>query len=353
MITKNVLKLSLILSMVAVIGACSNEQSEQTDFETVPVQRKSISASIMATGIIKPKVGAEVRVGSRVSGIVKRLYVKNGDIVKKGELLAQIDDSELAARYSLEKANLDNTQTVARFAKIEMERMKALSDKNFSSAQSLDNTVKEYEIALANVASEKAALDYASTQLEFTKIYAPISGVIGSVSTQEGETVSAAFAAPTFVTIIDLNRIEVWTYVDETDIGKVETGQKATFTVDTYTGERFEGTVSAIYPKAEIRDNVVNYIAIVEITNTIGKILRPEMTASVTIQTTDVGKVLSVPNRAIKRKNAESVVYVLDKGKPVMQKIKTGVKGTQLTEVVEGLKENDRIIINSESLIKQ
>ncbi len=353
MITKTVLKLAVILSITAVISACSNEQAEKQDFETVPVQRKSISASIMATGIIKPKVGAEVRVGSRVSGIVEKLYVKNGDEVKKGQLLARIDDAELSARYRLESANLLNVQTAAKYAKIEMERMKALAAKDFSSTQTLDNAVKEYEMAAARVESGKASVDYASTQLEFTKIFAPIQGVIGSVSTQEGETVSATFAAPTFVTIIDLSRIEVWTYVDETDIGKVETGQKATFTVDTYTGERFEGTVSAIYPKAEIRDNVVNYIAIVEITNTKGKILRPEMTASVTIQTTESGKVLSLPNRAIKRKNAESVVYMLDKGKPVLQKIKTGVKGAQLTEVLEGLKENDRIIINSESLIKQ
>lgn len=353
MITKNVLKLSLLLGITAVISACSNEQPEKQDFETVPVQRKTINTSIMATGIIKPKVGAEVRVGSRVSGIVEKLYVKNGDEVKKGQLLARIDDAELSAQYRLEKANLLNVQTAAKYAKIEMDRMKALAAKDFSSAQTLDNAIKDYEMAFARVESSKASVDYASTQVGFTKIFAPISGVIGSVSTQEGETASAAFAAPTFVTIIDLHRIEVWTYVDETDIGKVEAGQKATFTVDTYTGERFEGTVSAIYPKAEIRDNVVNYIAIVEINNTKGKILRPEMTASVSIQTTASNKVLSVPNKAIKRKNAESVVYMLDKGKPVMQKIKTGVKGAQLTEVLEGLKENDRIIINSESLIKQ
>ncbi|HEX2935566.1 MAG TPA: efflux RND transporter periplasmic adaptor subunit [Bacteroidales bacterium] len=343
---------AFLVSGTLLLSACADKNAGESSFETVPVQRKSISSTIMATGIIKPKVGAEVRVGSRVSGIVEKLYVKNGDEVKKGQLLARIDDAELSARYRLERANLLNAQTASKYAKIEMDRMKGLAAKDFSSAQTLDNAVKEYEMAFARVESSEASVDYASTQLGFTKIFAPISGVIGSVSTQEGETVSAAFAAPTFVTIIDLHRIEVWTYVDETDIGKVETGQKATFTVDTYTGERFEGTVSAIYPKAEIRDNVVNYIAIVEITNSKGKILRPEMTASVTIQTSESSKVLTVPSHAVKRKNAESVVYVLEKGRPVMQKIKTGVKGTQLTEVVDGLKENDRIIINSESLTK-
>lgn len=330
---------------MAFLGGCSNNASAP-EVETFVVRRNNISSSILATGIIKSKIGAEVRVGSRVSGIVKRLYVKNGDEVHAGELLANLDDSELAARYRLEVANLDNCQTVARYAKLEMERVKSLVDKNFTSVQSYDNLVKSYELALANLASQKAALDYAETEVGFTKIYAPISGVIGSVSTQEGETVSAAFTSPTFVTIVDLSRIEVWTYVDETDIGKVEPRQKVTFTVDTYSGSTFNGTVSAIYPKAEIRDNVVNYIVIVEIFDKLGKILRPEMTASVTIQTKPANLVLCIPNNLIMRKNNESIVYVLKNGKRVMQKIKTGLKGIQLTEVIEGLEENDKVIMN-------
>jgi len=343
-------KQAMMWSLAAIVTACSYK-TDIPGAETVTVQRKTICSSILATGIIKPKVGAEVRVGSSVSGIVKRLCVKNGDEVHKGDLLANIDDSELSARYRLELANLDNVQTTAKYAKIEMERAQSLAAKDFYSVQSYDNAVKEYAIAVARVSSEKAAVDYAATQLSFTRILAPISGVIGSVSTQEGETVSATFAAPTFVTIIDLSRIEVWTYVDETDIGKVEVGQKASFTVDTYAGSRFEGTVSAIYPKAEVRDNVVNYIVIVEIADQKGKTLRPEMTASVTIQTNESNRVLSIPTSVVKRKNAESIVYVLENGKPVMQRIKIGIKGNQMTEVVEGLKENDKVIMNSDELI--
>jgi macrolide-specific efflux system membrane fusion protein len=176
--------------------------------------------------------------------------------------------------------------------------------------------------------------------------------VIGSVSTQEGETVSAAFTSPTFVTIIDLSRIEVWTYVDETEIGRVEQGQKVSFTVDTYGGAVFEGSISSIYPKAEIRDNVVNYIAIVELSDKKGKILRPEMTASVTIQTSPSNMVLSIPNNIIRRDNSETIVYVLKEGKPEMRKIKTGLKGTQLTEVTEGLQENDKVILNIDDILK-
>ena len=347
---QSLIKFSIVLGMAVVITSCSNTSDSET-FQTVAVQRKTINTSIIATGIIKPKVGAEVRVGSRASGIVKRLYVKIGDEVRKGDLLSNLDDLELSARYRLEVANLDNAQTVLKYAGIEKDRVKSLVEKDFTSMQSYDNAVKEYDMALARVASTQASVDFAYTELGFTKIFAPISGVIGSVSTQEGETVSAAFTAPTFVTIIDLSRIEVWAYVDETDIGKIEIGQKASFTVDTYTGNRFEGTISAIYPKAEIRDNVVNYIVILEISDNMGKILRPEMTASVTIQTSAMDRVLSIPNNAIKRKNAETVVYILENGKPILKKIKTGLKGSQITEVMEGLKENDQVIINSEELI--
>jgi len=346
----NIIKLAILGSMAIILASCGST-SEKLNFQTIGVQRKTISTTILATGIIKPKVGAEVRVGSRVSGIVKKLYVKNGDEIRKGELLANLDDSELSARFRLEVANLENAKTVLKYAKIEVQRVKTLADKDFASTQTYDNAVKNYYMAISQVASEQAAVDFATTELSFARISAPISGVIGSVSTQEGETVSAAFTAPTFVTIIDLARIEVWVYVDETDIGKVETGQKATFTVDTYSGNTFEGTVSAIYPKAEIRDNVVNYVVIIEILDRKNKILRPEMTTSVNIQTSAINRVLCIPNNVIKRKNDETIVYVLENGKPTIRKIKTGTKGGQMTEIMEGLKENERIIVNGEEII--
>lgn len=189
---KNLLKYLMFFSLTTFLGGCAKD-NKAPEIETITVKRNNISASILATGIIKSKIGAEVRVGSRVSGIVKRLFVKNGDEVHRGDLLAILDDSELSARNRIELADLDNCQTVAKYAKIEMDRAKSLIDKDFTSKQTYDDLVKSYEIALARLSSQKAAVDYSSAQLGFTKIYAPISGVIGSVSTQEGETVSAAF----------------------------------------------------------------------------------------------------------------------------------------------------------------
>lgn len=340
------------VSLITIAVSCSGT-SDTPVFETVAVQKRNISTSILATGIVKPKIGAEVKVGSRVSGVVKKLYVNNGDRVRKGDLLAILDDAELSARYRLEIANLDNARIALKYAGIEMERIKSLVEKDFASAQTYDNLVKEYNLAMARVASQQALVDYAATELGFAKIYAPISGVIGSVTTQEGETVSAAFTAPTFVTIVDVSRIEIWAYVDETDIGKVVTGQQASFIVDTYPGIVFKGKVSATYPKAEIRDNVVNYVAIIEIESTQEKQLRPEMTTYVTIRTNNTGNVLGIPNHAIRRQNSETIVYVLEDGLPEIKKIKTGAKGTQMTEVIEGLKENELVIINAEEITNQ
>jgi RND family efflux transporter MFP subunit len=333
------------------LASCSGT-GETPGYDITSVQRRNIETSIVATGIVKPKIGAEVKVGSRASGVVKKLYVKNGDKVRKGDVLAVLDDAELSAKYRLELANLDNAKTNLKYAAIELERIKALNSKDFASAQAYDNQVKEFDLAVARVASQQAMTDYAATQLGFTKIYAPISGFIGSVSTQEGETVAASFVSPTFVTIIDLARIEVWAYVDETDIGKVTTGQKVTFTVDTYPGTQFEGVVSAIYPKAEIRDNVVNYIAIVEIKNNLEFQLRPEMTTYVSIMTQQKENVLSVPDNAVQRDNNETVVYVLRDNHPEKRIIKTGAKGSQITEVLEGLHEHEQVILNSEVIDK-
>jgi RND family efflux transporter MFP subunit len=238
---------------------------------------------IKASGVIKPCVGAEVRVGSRLSGVVKRLHVQVGDPVSPGQRLAELDDRELLARIDEANANHRLALAELRYASSHLDRQRSIAAARVISAGDLDLAERAFAVAEQQVAAAKAAVNYAQTQLDYTVIDAPIGGVVASVATQEGETVSASFSAPTFVTLIDLARLEVWAYVDETDIGRVELGQRATFTVDTYGSEAFEGTVAAIYPKAEIRDNVVNYIAVVRFEPQPGRTLRPDMTAFVRI----------------------------------------------------------------------
>jgi HlyD family secretion protein len=338
---------SWIIALILAVGliSCENETAEQ-QYETAIVKKRSLSSTVLATGIIKPKVGAEVRVGSRVSGTVKQLNAHVGDIVKRGDLLARLDDVELTALYNQVAANLDNATTVLKYAKIEKERQETLLAANVSSRQACDQAVREYDIARAQVAQMTAMLAYAKVQLDYTKIVAPIDGAVASVSTQEGETVAAQFAAPTFLTIIDLKRLEVRAYVDETDISKVAEGQKAEFTVDTYAGTTFEGVVKAIYPKAELIDNVVNYVVIIDISDRKGKILRPEMTTTVNILNESLDGVVAIPNKAIAHNNGDDFVYVLNAGKPEERKVTVGAKTKSLTQIMSGLQENEIVILN-------
>jgi macrolide-specific efflux system membrane fusion protein len=168
---------------------------------------------------------------------------------------------------------------------------------------------------------------------------------VASVSTQEGETVAASFTTPTFVTIIDLDRLELWAYVDETDIGRVEEGQRAVFTVDTYTDTDFEGQVQSIYPDAVIENTVVNYITIIRIGDRHGKILRPEMTAYVTIYLETRDDVLAVPRGAIRRDGGRYVVRVLQDGVVEDREVRVGWRDEDFTEIVEGLTEGETVLV--------
>lgn len=329
-------------------ASCSfftGEQEEQDSYRTTVVERRDIGSSIMATGIIKPKVGAEVRVGSRISGIVNTLHANVGDIVQKGDLIAELDSTELKAKYDQSLAALATARADYKYAKTDLERQKQLFRKEFISENKLDLAQKSFQIKKAQYEQAEANLDYAQVQLEYTRIRAPINGIVASVSTQEGETVAASFAAPTFVTIIDLDRLEVHAYVDETDIGRVKVGQEAFFTVDTYRDVEFEGKVTAIYPEAEIQNNVVNYIATINIAEFRGKTLRPEMTTTVTIYLDSRKDVLAVPTTALQRERSGMVVNIPGKDKIEKKPVETGWSSDGFTEITAGLSEGDTVIL--------
>lgn len=322
----------------------NNEKKDQ--YQTVVVTRRDLGSSVLATGIVKAMVGAEVRVGSRVSGLVKKLHANVGDYVKKGQIIAELEPSELQAKYNQAKAALENAIANFEYARLDLERQKSLIKQNYISQNQMDVAEKSFEVNKAQVEQAKANLEFAKVQLDYTKINAPIAGVVASVSTQEGETVAASFAAPTFVTIIDLERLEIWAYVDETDIGRIQVGQSAIFTVDTYPNTDFESEVTAIYPKAVIQDNVVNYVVTLKITDHKNKTLRPEMTANVTISLEVRKGVLTIPLSTIKRERGERYVTVLEGEKQVPRKVKTGWTSGGLIEIVSGLKDGETIIIS-------
>ncbi|MGD9928554.1 MAG: efflux RND transporter periplasmic adaptor subunit [Mangrovibacterium sp.] len=313
--------------------------------QTSEVVRRDIGSTVLATGIIKPQVGAEVKVGSRVSGVVKKLRANIGDYVQAGQVIAELDNAELQAKLNQNLAALSKAEADFEYAKLNMERQKSLLEQNYISQQQFDIAENAFKITGAQLKQAEANVEVAKVQLSYTTIYALTSGIISSVSTQEGETVLAGLAAPTFVNIIDLDRLEVQVYVDETDIGKIFTGQEVTFTVDTYSDTDFKGKVTAIYPKAVIQDNVVNYIVVVEIEDFQGKILRPEMTTTVIIHLETRKDVLTVPSRAIARERGERFVTVIDGETQTKKKIKTGWYDNSYTEVTEGLRENEFVLL--------
>ncbi|MFO7914542.1 MAG: efflux RND transporter periplasmic adaptor subunit [Candidatus Krumholzibacteriales bacterium] len=338
----------LIIILIFIFGysLLSDNNENRDQYQTAVVTRRDLGSSVLATGIVKAMVGAEVRVGSRVSGLVKNIYANVGDYVKKGQIIAELEPSELQAKYEQAYANWRNAVANFEYAKLDLERQKSLIKQNYISQNQVDLAEKSFEVNRAQLEQAKANLEFAKVQLDYTKITAPIAGVVASVSTQEGETVAASFAAPTFVTIINLERLEVWTYVDETDIGRIQAGQSAIFTVDTYPDSEFEGEVTAIYPKALIQDNVVNYVVTLKITDHKEKTLRPEMTANVTIYLEARKDILTIPLSAIRRKRGERFVTVLEGEKQVPRKVKTGWTSNGLIEIVSGLQEGETVVIS-------
>jgi RND family efflux transporter MFP subunit len=292
-------------------------------------------------------VGAEVRVGSRVSGVLERLYVTVGDRVKPRQLLAQLDAAELVARVKQAEAALANARAEHAYAAQEHARAVELERKQIVPAAEMAVMKRQLDVSAAQVSQAEADLESARIQLDYTKIFAPIGGVVAEVATQVGETVAASFTSPTFVTIIDLDRLEVWAYVDETDVGRVEVGQRVIFTVDTYLDTEFEGEVTAIRPMAEVQDAVVNYVTVVEIADSQGKVLRPEMTATVNILLESRDDVLAIPNTAVRRDRTGTYAFAIEQGSRVRQEIRVGYRGRDYTEIIQGLKEGDRVIVGT------
>jgi multidrug efflux pump subunit AcrA (membrane-fusion protein) len=363
--------------------------------ELVTVAPRSFTATVSALGAVKPQIGAEVRVGSRISGRVWRLRANIGDRVGKHQIIAELETAELDALIDQRQAELKlgeaklaafDTLTpqelaraqadVARFAaeaKLASEewgRQQTLAqrllapqaaadaarDRHLAAQAQLESALRALELvrsgnaegrkqAEADVERVRAALESAVVERSFTVLRSPIDGIVASVSTQEGETVAAGLSAPTFVTVVDLDRLQLNAYVDEVDIGKIAPGQSARFTVDAFPARDFTGRVAAIYPTATIQDNVVKYVVAVEIETGYGGLLRPEMTANVRIQL-DERPVLAVPARAIRRVDGRSVVYIQVGNSIEARPVRAGLRDGSWVEIAQGLVAGDRVLVD-------
>ena len=363
------------------------------DYDFKPVIRKDIYQKVVATGSVTLKTGAEVKIGARISGQLEKLMVKIGDTVRAGDTIATIEHEDLLARVAQFAADLKAEE--ARLTKIkgegplEINKLKAaleelnvqisLAQKMLSRNQTLrkkgivsESVVDEADERLLvlnaqiNLAEEEIKLEEArlqndtrlqeakvekalanileeETQLSYATITAPIDGVIAFVSTQEGETVVASMSAPTFVTLIDLKKLEVTAFVDETDIGKIKEKQQARFTVDAFPKKFFQAEIHEIRPKAVIKDNVVNYEVMLEISKSNISLLRPEMTANIVVTTGVHENVLVIPRGAVKRSGKNSFA-VMKTGIDLSEKsIELGWRDGDAQEVVSGLNDGDQV----------
>jgi RND family efflux transporter MFP subunit len=313
--------------------------------EVARVMRRDVASVVKAVGVIKPMVGAEVRVGSSASGVVSRLFVRIGDRVEKGTLLAELDARELVARRDAAEAAVKLANANLSYTLADLRRKQELSKVQVIARSELDLAQQACGVAEQQYKQAQANLSEAFTQLGYTRIVAPIAGTVESVSTQEGETVASSFAAPTFVTLLDLSRLEVWAYVDETDIGRIHVGQKAVFTVDTYGDYEFHGQVTAIYPQAQIRDNVVDYVTVVRFQPARGRVLRPEMTTTVKIALEQRQNGLSLPIRAVRREGKRQFVMLKVGDRVERRWITTGLRDDSYWEVTSGLQDNDEVLV--------
>jgi multidrug resistance efflux pump len=374
-------------------GSNQTDAAEQGTYATV--QRRDVVAAVGATGKVNAMVGAEVRVGSRVSGLVRRLHANIGDVVRTGQIIAELerDDQEALleqrrAELKVAEAHLSSVgalrpgeiqkaeaavaeaEATADLARTVFTRQNALAARGLVAKESLDSARKERDVTEARVMSARRELELAKqryvedlksanaqveqasaavrvldVQVSYAVIRTPVAGIISSVSTQEGETVAASMSSPIFVTVIDLHKLQVDAFVDETDIGRIRVGQKATFTVDSYPDRDFSATVQAIYPKAVIVDNVVYYDVVLHIDESLTGELRPEMTTNVMIALDTRKGVLAAPLQAVSREQGQYVVYVLRDGQPTRQTVKVGSKDAGWFEIVSGLEEHDKVLV--------
>ena len=356
-------KKTLVIVAVAAIAALAvwllsgGKKEEKITFDTAAVAPANIMNSITATGTIEPVTS--VTVGTQVSGIVSKLFVDYNSVVKKGQVIAELDKTNLMSQLNTAKTQLATAQSQLNYQTANYKRYKTLFEKGLVAADDFDNAKLSYTQAKEQVVSAKEEVQRAQTNLGYATITSPIDGVVLSKSVEEGQTVAASFSTPELFTIAqDLTNMQVVADVDEADIGDVKEGERVTFTVDAYPDDTFEGEVKQVRQEATTTNNVVTYEVVISAPNADLK-LKPGLTANVTIYTAERKGVLSVPSKALrftpqketvgKMKivdvaNAKNKVWTIDGNSIVAHKVNIGMTDGTNTQIVGGIAEGTKVI---------
>lgn len=358
--SKKTIVVGLCVVVLLGLGAylfMGGKAEQEINYETAKVQRATIGSTVTATGTIEPVT--EVEVGTQVSGIISKIYVDYNSEVKKGQLIAELDRTNLTSELASAKSNLEAAGSDLSYQKANHNRMKTLHDKGLVSDDEYETARLSLRQAESTYDMRKEAVAKAQTNLGYAYITSPINGVILSKAVEEGQTVAAGFTTPTLFTIAqDLTDMRVIADVDEADIGDVAEGQKVEFTVDAYPNETFEGQVTQVRQEATTESNVVTYEVVISAPNPSLK-LKPGLTANVTIHTLEQPNLLSVPTKALRftptadllRKgdkiqdcSGNKKVWVREGNVIKAYAVQTGITNGTLTQIVSGVKEGVEVI---------
>ena len=350
---------AVVLIALIVWLMSGGKKEQKAEFETAKVMKQNISTSITATGTIEPVTS--VTVGTQVSGIVSKLYVDYNSVVKKGQVIAELDKTNLISELNRAKADLSSAQSSLNYETANYNRYKTLFEKGLVSADEYENAKLSFERARQTVNSSRESVQKAQTNLGYATITSPIDGVVLSKSVEEGQTVAASFNTPELFTIArDLTDMRVIADIDEADIGGVKEGQRVSFTVDAYPDDKFEGQVTQVRQQATTESNVVTYEVVISAPNKDLK-LKPGLTANVTIFTLEKNDVLAapakalrfIPNEALLSKGqqiedveAPNKVWTLEGNTFKAHAVEVGTTNGMVTEIVSGIKEGTDVLVD-------
>ena len=346
---------AMMLLGAAVMTGCSKKAG--FTYSEAEAAKQDIVNSVTATGTIEPVTSVDV--GTQVSGVISKLYVDYNSVVKAGQVIAELDRTNLMSELSSAQASLKSAQSNLEYQKTNYERYKALYDKGLISANDFEQARLSYVQAQQQTQQQKENVKKAQTNLGYATITSPIDGVVLSKEVEEGQTVASSFNTPTLFKIArDLTDMRVIADVDEADIGDVKEGQRVTFTVDAFPDDTFEGQVTQVRQEATTESNVVTYEVVISAPNDDLK-LKPGLTANVVIFTMEAKDVLAVPSKALRftpreaMLNSDETITDTDAKEKVWVKegtnlkavaVETGMTNGTLTQITKGLKPGTHVL---------
>ena len=350
---------AVVVILIAWSMLRGGKKEEKVSFETAKVEKNNIHTSITATGTIEPVTS--VTVGTQVSGIVSKLYVDYNSVVKKGQVIAELDRTNLISELNTAKANLASSESSMAYEKANYNRYKTLYDKGLVSADEYESALLSYRKAKEDVSTKRESVNKAQTNLGYATITSPIDGVVLSKSVEEGQTVAASFNTPELFSIAqDLTDMRVIADIDEADIGGVKEGQRVSFTVDAFPDDHFEGQVTQVRQQATTESNVVTYEVVISAPNNDLK-LKPGLTANVTIFTLEKNDVLAVPAKALRFTPNEALLTEQQKVEDCegdhkvwtkegeifkAHKVEVGTTNGMLTEIISGIAAGTDVLVD-------